>query len=78
MLGKTMRKGDGVRSNYDFKRFSSDAYFWCDGVDDLYARATDAEAEVLLPPTIQPYGLTEFQVRDFDGRVLTFGAPAPA
>lgn len=76
MLGKTMRKGDGVRSNYDFKQYSGDAYFWCEGIDAIYGRAKDAGADVLLEPTMQPYGLKEFQLRDLDGRMLTFGEPA--
>jgi uncharacterized glyoxalase superfamily protein PhnB len=75
MLGKTVRRGHGVTSNRVAKEFSSDAYFWCEGVDAIFARAKAAGAEFLLEPTTQVYGLREFQVRDRDGRVLTFGGP---
>lgn len=73
MLGKTLRRGRGVTSNHDAKEHSSDAYFWCEGVDELFARAKAAGAAFLLEPTTQFYGVREFQVRDLDGRVLTFG-----
>jgi uncharacterized glyoxalase superfamily protein PhnB len=62
-------------SNRDFKQFSGDAYFWCDTIDDLYASAKAAGARFLLEPEDQFYGLREFQVKDCDGRVLTFGSP---
>ena len=75
MLGKTIRRGLGVQSNGSFKEFSSDAYFWCEGVDALFGQAKHAGAEVLQGPETMPYGLREFRIRDNDGRVLTFGGP---
>jgi uncharacterized glyoxalase superfamily protein PhnB len=76
MLGKTVRTGLGVSSNASAKQYSSDAYFWCEGVDAIFGQAKAAGAEFVLEPTTQFYGIREFQVRDHDGRVLTFGAPA--
>jgi uncharacterized glyoxalase superfamily protein PhnB len=75
MLGKTVQRGLGVASNRDAKEYSSDAYFWCEGVDALYAHAKSAGAEIVLAPETQFYGMREFMVRDPDGRVITFGAP---
>lgn len=77
MLGKTVEPGKGVISNRDSKRYSGDAYFWVDGVEALfaYAKSTGVAFELELEP--QSYGLTEFQVWDPDGRLLTFGGPTP-
>jgi uncharacterized glyoxalase superfamily protein PhnB len=76
MLGKTVRRGFGVASNHAFKEFSSDAYFWCEGVDALFEQAKAAGAEFVQEPITRFYGVREFQIRDCDGRVVTFGAPA--
>lgn len=78
MLGKTVKKGHGVQSNFLFKEFSSDAYFWCDGVDAMFEHARAFGAVVLEQPTTQFYGLREFRIKDNDGRVLTFGGPPSA
>jgi uncharacterized glyoxalase superfamily protein PhnB len=75
MLSKTLRRGLGVASNAAAKEYSSDAYFWCEGVDAIYEHAQSAGGDIVLEPTTQFYGIREFQVRDLDGRVLTFGAP---
>lgn len=75
MLGKTMRRGHGVQSNVSFKEFSSDAYFWCEDVDALFAHAKAVGAEILLEPETQFYGIREFRIKDHDGRVLTLGSP---
>jgi uncharacterized glyoxalase superfamily protein PhnB len=75
MLGKTVEPGHGVISNVDFKEYSGDAYFWCEGVDEIHAAAKAAGARILLEPETQFYGIREFRVKDCDGRVLTFGAP---
>lgn len=78
MLGKTVERGHGVSSNYDFKEYSSDAYFWADNVEPLFAQAKALGARVLLAPETQIYGIREFRIKDYDGRVLTFGAPVDA
>ncbi len=73
MLGKTVRRGLGVTSNESAKQYSSDAYFWCEGVDELYATATSAGADFAEDLVDRFYGVREFSIRDLDGRVLTFG-----
>jgi uncharacterized glyoxalase superfamily protein PhnB len=78
MLGKTIERGRGVFSNIDFKEHSGDVYFWCEGVDEIFAGAKAAGARVLLAPETQFYGMREFRMKDCDGRVLTFGAPVAA
>jgi uncharacterized glyoxalase superfamily protein PhnB/DNA-binding CsgD family transcriptional regulator len=75
MLSKTVERGKGVSSNYDFKEYSSDVFFWVDDVDAIFAQATAAGATVLDPPATQYYGLRDFRLKDLDGRVLTFGGP---
>ena len=75
MLGKTVERGHGVMSNRDFKEYSSDAYFWADDVEPLFEVAKSAGARVLEAPTTRFYGIREFMIKDYDGRVLTFGAP---
>lgn len=75
MLGKTVGRGQGVASNRDAKEFSNDAYFWCEGVDEIYAAAKARGAKILFEPVTQFYGIREFQLKDCDGRALTFGAP---
>lgn len=75
MLGKTVERGHGVMSNRDFKEYASDAYFWADDVEPLFAVAKAGGARVLEAPTTRFYGIREFMIKDYDGRVLTFGAP---
>ena len=75
MLGKTVEPGRGVVSNIDFKEHSGDAYFWCEGVDAIWAGARASGARILLEPETQFYGMREFRLKDCDGRVLTFGSP---
>ncbi len=75
MLGKTVERGHGVRSNYDFKQFSCDAYFWATNVEEIYQQAKSAGATFVEDLVTQPYGLKEFRIKDLDGRVLTFGGP---
>lgn len=76
MFGRTDRKGRGVRSNHDFKQGSPDAYFWLDGVEDLFAHLKAAGAVTFAFELVSmPYGLAEFGVIDSDGRLLTFGGP---
>ena len=41
-------------------------------VDLHCARAVRAGAEILQPPTDQPYGERQYVTRDFDGRDWTF------
>ncbi len=74
MLGKTVERGHGVMSNHDFKQYSSDAYFWADDIEPLFVHAKGAGARFVEEPVTRFYGIREFQLKDYDGRLLTFGA----
>jgi uncharacterized glyoxalase superfamily protein PhnB len=78
MLVKTMRRGVGVISNWASKPNTLDAYFWCEGVDEIFAHAKAARAEIIEEPVARPYGIREFTLKDHDGRAITFGAPIDA
>ncbi|MEQ7123094.1 LuxR C-terminal-related transcriptional regulator [Actinopolymorpha sp. B11F2] len=77
MLGRTTERGSGVHSNQEFKKISCDAYFWVEDVEALYAYAKAARVTFLQDLHDRYYGLREFQLRDCDGRVLTFGGDLP-
>ena len=49
-----------------------DAYFRVDGVNALFETVA-GESFIQMPLTEQPYGDWEFEVRDLNGYVLTFG-----
>lgn len=50
-----------------------DAYFWCDGVDQLPAEFEASGADIMLGPEDRPeYGQREIAVRDVDGNTLVF------
>jgi uncharacterized glyoxalase superfamily protein PhnB len=75
MLGRTVEAGRGVGSNTEAKEFSSDAYFWVDGIGALFEAARSSGAAFRRELAAQPYGLSEFTVLDCDGRAITFGGP---
>ena len=53
-----------------------DVFFWVRGVRALHAELLTRGADVVYGPTVQPYGVDEFAVRDVQGYVLGFGEPA--
>lgn len=53
-----------------------DAYVRLEGVQELWERLR-AKPFVTQPPTRQPYGDTEIEVRDPNGYVLVFGERIP-
>lgn len=55
-----------------------DLFCWVVGLDALYAELQAQQAEIVYPPTLQPYGVREFAVRDGDGHVLGFGETSSA
>jgi uncharacterized glyoxalase superfamily protein PhnB len=73
MLGRTVERRLGVRSNHDAKALSSDVYFWVDGIEALYEFARAGGAAIIREYSVQPYGLADFTARDCDGRAITFG-----
>ncbi len=76
LLMKTVERGRGVLSNRDFKEHSADAYFYVDGVEQLFDYVKATGATFVQELQTQFYGMREFLVRDCDGRVLTFGGEA--
>jgi predicted enzyme related to lactoylglutathione lyase len=52
-----------------------DVFYWVEQVDDLYAEFNAKGVDVVYGPTIQPYGIREFAIRDPNGYVLGFGEP---
>ena len=49
------------------------AYLRVDDLRAFYDRALDAGAEILKPPTDEPWGMREFAVRSPDGHRFTLG-----
>ena len=50
-----------------------DVFMWTNGVDALFAELADNGVNVVMPPTVMPYGMKEFAVRDPNGYVIGFG-----
>jgi len=50
-----------------------DVFLWVDDAEAFYAELREKAAEVVYPPTLQPYGMKEFAVRDPNGYILGFG-----
>ena len=50
-----------------------DAFFWVSEVDTLFQELRRRGATIVYEPTMMPYGVREFAVRDSDGHVLGFG-----
>lgn len=50
-----------------------DVFLWVNDVESLFAELTHKGATIVYPPTVQPYGMKEFAVRDPNGYVLGFG-----
>ena len=55
-----------------------DVFCWVDQVDALHEEFGRKGATFVYGPTIQPYGMKEFAVRDPNGYVLGFGQVWPA
>lgn len=65
-------KGAVFRPNADYDgRF--DAYFNVRDADALHAEMSANGADIVCPPSDEPYMMREFQVRDADGHLLAFG-----
>jgi uncharacterized glyoxalase superfamily protein PhnB len=52
-------------------------YVVVDDPDALHSKASDAGAEIVMPPTDQDYGSREFAARDPHGNVWSFGTYRP-
>ena len=54
------------------------AYLRVDDLDAFHQRAVDAGAEILKPPTEEPWGMRELALRSPDGHRFMLGQPAKA
>jgi uncharacterized glyoxalase superfamily protein PhnB len=54
-----------------------DVFCWVDTLDPLFEELQAHGASVAYPPTVQPYGMREFAVRDPTGYVVGFGEEWP-
>jgi catechol 2,3-dioxygenase-like lactoylglutathione lyase family enzyme len=54
-----------------------DVFCWVTDLDALFQELRGKDATVVYPPTLQPYGVREFAIRDCDGHVLGFGETPP-
>jgi uncharacterized glyoxalase superfamily protein PhnB len=52
------------------------AYLRVDDVETFHDRAVNAGAEILKPPTDEPWGMREFGVRSPDGHRFMLGQPS--
>lgn len=50
-----------------------DLFCWVTELDALFVDLSERGATVVYPPTLQPYGVREFAIRDASGYVLGFG-----
>jgi uncharacterized glyoxalase superfamily protein PhnB len=55
-----------------------DVFYWVEALDPLFEELAALGASFAYPPTVQPYGMREFAVRDPNGYVLGFGEEWPA
>jgi len=60
-------------SNRNYAAEALDAYLWTDDVAALYAEFQQNGADIIAPPQLRIYGMTELEVRDRDGYVICFG-----
>ena len=54
------------------------AYLRVDDVEAFHDRAVNASAEILKPPTDEPWGMRELGVRSPDGHRFMLGQPSPS
>lgn len=76
--GLVMFGGGGGDERFGDHRGQAWLYVAVPEVDDLHARAVDAGAEIVMPPTDQSYGSRDFSARDVEGNLWSFGTYDPA
>ena len=62
-----------LRSNWARAGDLTDLYFYVDDVTGVTADLKSKGVEIVREPALQSYAIKELQVRDCNGRVLTFG-----
>jgi len=67
-----LNQEEGVAPNPNGKHYATDAYFWCQGIDE-YHSSIKKKGEKILGIEERPlYGMREFEVYDPDGYRLVF------
>jgi uncharacterized glyoxalase superfamily protein PhnB len=61
------------KTNYEFRKITSDAYIWVDDTTRLFEELIVRKADIVEAPTMRVYGMREMKVRDCNGYLLTFG-----
>ena len=70
-LGKS--DAGGYKTNYEFRKMTSDAYIWVDDTIKLFEELKARKVDIVEEPTMRVYGMREMKVRDCNGYLLTFG-----
>lgn len=58
-------------------RKNIELYFETDALDDVFARITAAQVQLVHPPHEQPWGQRAFRIYDPDGHIVELGEPMP-
>lgn len=78
MLGTAKDDALGMRSPEKAGGCTGGIYAYTDDPEGLFARATEAGAEVVYAPRDTDYGSREFGVRDREGHFWSFGTYRPS
>lgn len=70
-----LRRADDRRKGSNRERVGDalDCYIRVDDVEVLHAEFKVRGAEIILPPTLQSYGMKEIYICDLDGYTICFG-----
>ena len=58
-------------------RRNIELYFETDALDDVFARVTEAQVQLVHPPHEQPWGQRAFRIYDPDGHIVELGEAMP-
>ena len=67
-----LNQEEGVTPNPNGKHSATDAYFWCEDIDEYYSLIRKKGARILGIEERPLYGMREFEVYDPDGYRLVF------
>lgn len=57
------------------RRGMGSVYIFCDEVDAYHTEILSRGAKVTSPLSTYPYGMRDFQIKDIDGNLISFGTP---
>jgi predicted enzyme related to lactoylglutathione lyase len=68
-----LNQQEGIKPNPNGKHHATDAYFWCQEIDEYYSSIKKKGGLKILEIEERPlYGMREFEVYDPDGYKLVF------